>query len=421
MPETVDYLIIGGGVAGVTAATEIRDNKPDASIAIISQEPVCFYSRVLLSNYLMGEIKREKLILRDEEWFGNQNIKLFLNESVTLLDAKSHKVMTSKNREIGYDKLLIATGVKPKILPVAGGDLPGVFYLWNMEDADHILAEIENIKKLPREQQVIAVIGGGFICQSLVKIFTAHDLLVHLLMRGKYYWSKFISEAGGRLLDKRFEENNIIMHKEVQVREIVRQDDSALIIKTESGEEINAAMVIVGVGTLANTDWLEGSGIELDNGIKVNERMETNLVDVYAAGDVVNFYDPFLEDHHRKGNWVNASRQGRVVGINMAGGNEKFNEVTSFTVNVFGLNFIFLGEYNRAMAEQVVVRSEKDTVREYYFKNDRLIGAALINCPQDRPLIEKAIKDKIKLLKSEQLSLSEASMPLEDSKIYGAK
>lgn len=421
MPESVEYLIIGGGVAGVTAATEIRDNKPDASIAIISQEPVCFYSRVLLSNYLMGEIKREKLILRDEEWFCNQNIKLFLNESVTSLDADGHKVLTSGGREIGFGKLLIATGVSPKILPVAGGDLPNIFYLWDLSQADRILAKIESIKKLPKEQRVVAVIGGGFICQSLVKIFHAHNLEVHLLMRGKYYWSKFISESGGKLLDKKFEENDIVMHKEIQAREIVRQDDDTLIIKTESGEEIKAAMIIIGVGTLPNAAWLDGSGIEIDNGIKVNEQMKTNLPDVYAAGDVVNFYDPFLEDYHRKGNWVNASRQGRVAGINMAGGNEKFHEITSFTVDVFGLNFIFLGEYNRAVADRVVVRPEKDKIREYYFNNDRLIGAALINCQEDRPLIEKAIKDKIELLKSEQLSLSEAGKPLEESKIYGAK
>jgi NAD(P)H-nitrite reductase large subunit len=421
MNTKIDYLIIGGGAAGVTAGAEIRKIKPDASIAIISQESVCFYSRVLLTNYLKGEVKKEELILRDEEWFGKQGIKLFLNESVTSLEAKGHRVLTSRGREVEYTKLLIATGVRPRILPVQGGDLPGVFYLWDMADAEAILARIVEIKKLPKEHQVIAVIGGGFICQSLVKIFHAHNLKTHLLMRGKYYWSKFISEPGGELLSKKFEENGIIMHKGTRTDEIVHQDDGALLIKTEAGEEIKAAMVIVGVGTLPNTAWLESSGIELDNGIKVNEHMETSLADVYAAGDVVSFYDLILEDFHRKGNWVNASRQGRVAGVNVAGGAAEFNEVTSFTVDIFGLEFIFLGEYNRAMADRVVVRSKKDKVREYYFKSDRLIGATLINCQEDRPLIERAIKDKIKLLKSEQLSLSEASKPLTESKIYGAK
>lgn len=421
MTENFDYLIIGGGVAGVTAATEIRNNRPDATIAILSQEPVCFYSRVLLTNYLEGTVKKEKLILRNEQWFCDEKINLILSDAAKSLDPVEHKVITASGREIIYKKLIIASGVSPRVLPVPGGDLPGVFNLWNLADAEHISAEIKKLKKLAREKQVVAVIGGGFICQSLVKIFTANDFETHLLMRGKYYWSKFIGEQAGGLITNKFNEKGIKTHLEMRTQEIVREKDGMLIIKTESGEEIKAGMIIVGVGTLPNTDWLEGSGIELDNGIKVNEYLETNLSDVYAAGDVVNFYDVILEDFHRKGNWVNASRQGEICAANMCGEKKEFNEITSFTVNIFSLNFTFLGEYNRTMADEVVVRDEGDKIREYYFKGERLIGATLLNAPMDRPLIEIAIKDKIKLSKSEQLSLSEDNIPLEESKIYGTK
>ena len=405
----------------MTAATEIRNNKPDATIAILSQEPVCFYSRVLLSNYLEGSVKKEKLILRDEAWFREKKINLFLAEAAKSLDAEAHKVVTASGRELIYKKLLIATGVRPRVLPVAGGDLPNVFNLWDLSDAENIEDEISRIKKLPRRRQTVAVIGGGFICQSLVKIFVANELETHLLMRGKYYWSKFVGEPAGALITKKLLDNGVKLHEEVRTKEIVREKDGTLVIKTESNEEIRAAMVIVGVGTLPNTAWLEGSGIQLDNGIKVNEYMETNLADVYAAGDAANFYDVILEDCHRKGNWVNASRQGEVSATNMCGDKKVFNEITSFSVNIFGLNFVFLGEYNRAMADEAVVRDKGDKIREYYFKGERMIGATLINAPEDRPLIEKAIKDKIKLSKSEQLSLSEANKPLEESKIYGAK
>jgi len=416
-----DFLIIGGGVAGVTAATEIRNIKPDATIAILSQEPVCFYSRVLLSNYLEGSVVKEKLILRGEQWFCEQKINLILGEGAKSLDSKKHKIVTMNGQEINYKKLLIATGVRPQVLPVPGGDLPGVFNLWDLADAEHISAEIENLKKLPREKQVVAVIGGGFICQSLVKIFIANELETHLLMRGKYYWSKFVGEAAGRMITKKLLDNGVKIHQEMRTQEIVREKDGTLIIKTESGEGIKAGMVIVGIGTLPNIDWLQDSGIELDNGIKVNEYLETNLSDVYAAGDVVNFYDVILEDHHRKGNWVNASRQGEICGANMCDEKKAFNEITSFTVNIFGLIFAFLGEYNRAMADEVVIRDEGEKIREFYFKGERLIGATLVNAPMDRPLIEMAIKDKIELSKSEQLSLSEADKPFEETKIYGVK
>lgn len=421
MAENFDYFIIGGGVAGVTAAAEIRKRKPEATVAILSQEPVCFYSRVLLSNYLEGTIGKEKLILRDEHWFNLKKIKLFLNEPAKSLDAKAHTVVTQTGREIFYKKLLIATGVRPRVLPIVGGDLPGVYSLWDLADAEDIAKKISELKKLPRQKQRVVVIGGGFICQSLVKIFVANDLETHLLMRDKYYWSKFISEPAGQLINKKFIEKGIRIHEQMRTKEIIQGKDGVLIIKTESGEEIKAGLIIVGVGTLPNISWLEGSGIELDNGIKVNEYMETSLADVYAAGDVVNFYDVILEDYHRKGNWVNANRQGKVCAANMIGDKEEFDEMTLFTVDIFGLIFIFLGEYSRAMADEVVVRNEGVRIREFYFKGERLIGATLINAATDRPLIEKAIRDKIKLSKSEQLSLSEADKPLEETKIYGVK
>ena len=208
------------------------------------------------------------------------------------------------------------------------------------------------------------------------------------------------------MITKKLLDNGVKIHQEMRTQEIVREKDGTLIIKTESGEGIKAGMVIVGIGTLPNIDLLQDSGIELDNGIKVNEYLETNLSDVYAAGDVVNFYDVILEDHHRKGNWVNASRQGEICGANMCDEKKAFNEITSFTVNIFGLIFAFLGEYNRAMADEVVIRDEGEKIREFYFKGERLIGATFVNAPMDRPLIEIAIKDKIKLSKSEQLSLS---------------
>jgi len=421
MAANVDYLIIGGGVAGVTAAAKIRENKPDASIEIISHEPVCFYSRVLLTNFLEGKVGRENLILRDDKWFCENKIKVSPGEDALGLDFAAHKITTSADREIIFKKLLIATGVTPRPLTIEGGNLPGVYNLWTLADAQRIAAEIELIKKLPTKNQDVAVIGGGFICQSLVKIFVAHNFRTHLLMRGEYYWSKFIGPAAGNLIDKKFLENNIKTYKKTRAQEIIREKDGALVIVTDGGEKIRVAMALIGVGTGPNIGWLEGSGLVLEDGIKVNEYLETNAPDVYAAGDVANFFDSIYGDFHRKGNWVNASRQGEIAARNMLGDRAVFNELTSFTVDIFGLNFIFMGEYNRAMADQVVISDKGKTIREFYFKGNRLIGAALLNASGDRALIERAIKDKIEINKNEQLRLSEAEHPLKEEQLYGIK
>jgi NTE family protein len=153
------------------------------------------------------------------------------------------------------------------------------------------------------------------------------------------------------------------------------------------------------VGTEPNIEWLQGSGIEMDDGVRVNEFMETNLAHVFAAGDVVNFYDVILEDHHRQGNWVNASLQGEMAATNMCGGREKYEKVTAFTVDVFGLGFVFLGEYDRSRADEAVIEAEGEKVKEYYLKDSRVIGACLINAPEERAALEQQIKNKTKFNK----------------------
>jgi len=283
MKIDTDYLIIGASAAGVSAAIAIRERQPEAKIAIISKEPIAFYSRVLLPKFINGGIDKGKLILRDKNWFAEQNIELYLDEAAEKLDSNRHALMTSRNNEFTYNKLLIATGVRPAKLPAPGSESESVFYLWNLADAEKLKAKMDEAGG-----GKIVVIGGGFICQSFVNIFSRANFDVNLLMRGKYYWSHFVDEYTGKLLNEEFEEEGVVLHQEERVKEISKSGNG-LIVQTEKGREIQADIVLVGVGMIPNTAWLEGSGIELDDGVRVDEFMKTNLRDVYAAGDVVNF------------------------------------------------------------------------------------------------------------------------------------
>jgi len=421
MQTSYSYLIIGSGAAGVGAATEIRRRDKNSEIAIISEEGACFYSKVLLTDYLQGKVAKEKLFLRDEAWFTEQKIDFLANTQVKRVDTAAKKVFTTKGA-LGYDKLLIASGVYPKKLQVSGADRENVFYLWSMKDAERLMARIGEIKKLDRAKQRTVVIGGGFVCQTFLKIFTDCGMETHLLMRGDWYWSRFIGEQAGRLLEEKFSENNIVLHKREKVKEIA-QDDDMLVIKTEKGKSIEAGLALAGIGTEPNIDFVSGTDIRIDDGILVDELMKTSAPDVWACGDVVNFYDLILEVQHRQGNWPNATRQGRIAGINMSGGREAYKGLTFFMIDVFGLEVMFLGDYGRSGADETVTRasSDKKKVREYYFKGDRLVGACLVGAAEDRLLIEAAIKAKIELNKEQRLALADENIPLGQSKLYGNK
>ncbi|MDD4995096.1 MAG: FAD-dependent oxidoreductase [Patescibacteria group bacterium] len=378
MKRQAEYLIVGASAAGMAAAEELRQRDANAGIAVLSDEKEPGYSRILLTKYLEGGIEKQKLFLRDKKWFDEQKI-IFVTESrAELLDAEKKIVTTESGDEIEYGKLLIASGVRPRLLSARenGAD---IFYLWNLEDAEKILQAFREIK--PRRA---AVVGGGFIGQAFLKICRARGLETHLYMRGEYYWSKILGKVAGELINKKFIEQGIILHKSFEA----------------AGEEIKGDIVFAGVGMKPNIEWLAGSGVETDDGVRVNERMETSARDVYAAGDVVKFFDAAAEEYRRQGNWANAARQGRIAGANMAGANEEFCEVTVNALDIFGLPVVFLGDTRREAADEVVEKmSGADAVKEIFVKDGKIRGAALAGDASERGLLEAAIKDKMGISK----------------------
>jgi 3-phenylpropionate/trans-cinnamate dioxygenase ferredoxin reductase subunit len=422
MEFKTEYLIIGSGVAGVTAAAQIRRQEPKARIAIIGREPVPFYSRVMLTNYLSGEVGREKLFLRDEDWFSRQGISLYLAEEALSVDTSAGKLKTKSGKIFNYAKLLLATGVSPKKMDIPGGDAEGVHYFWDLADAEKIKDAISNITASSKEKSDIVVIGGGFICQAYRKIFSRSDFNVHLLMRGEYYWTNYVSREIGGLINDKFTKGGLILHKNTRVKEIIKKDDRTLEVVADNGQRIRAAMVLVGIGTEPNTAWLKESGVELDDGIKTDEYLQTSVANVFAAGDAVNYFDVYLGEHYRRGNWANAQRQGETAGKNMVNKKNIFQAISVATLSVDDLSLGFIGGYERKMVDRAITRCgpEKGQVRDFLFKENRLVGAVLANALAERPLIEQAIRDKIKLTEEEQKQISDQNFPLEKSKIYGA-
>ena len=315
---STDFLIIGGSAAGTTAAETIRNNLPDSSIIIVTDEDHEQYSRVLLPHYIRGKVSREQVFLKKPQWYGNKGIELFKGVRVKGLESSEHVISLDNDEKIKYGKLLIAVGGFVIKLSVPGSDEASILYMRTIEDADKIV-------KVASQSQKAVIVGGGFIGLEFASCFKVNGVkTVTVLVMEPYYWAGKLDEVSSRVLVSTLEKNgvNILTNEEVgSINPIagLNPKKAAMAVETKSGKELRADVVGVGIGIKSDFSWLEVTGIKINRGIVTNEYLETSLPDVYAAGDCAEFHDVVFERQHVMGNWANATSQGNAVGKTMSG------------------------------------------------------------------------------------------------------
>jgi NAD(P)H-nitrite reductase large subunit len=381
------YLIIGGGVAGTTAAQELRKLDLTADITLICEEQHPLYSRVLLPHFMKEKVARERVFLKKESWYDEQNIEWVRGELAQHLDPRNKYVGVGNGREYPYDKLLIATGGQVRHVDE---DLRGVSYLRTIDDADHFLQLVTEQAGRARG----AIYGGGFIACEYVNLFKHFNLPMTLAHRGEHFWTRILESEAGALIKQKLSEGGV----EVYPNEILKSLTGEKELKgfvTNTGEH-SATILGVGIGIEPDFSWLCEAGVEVGIGVKTNEYLETNVPDVYAAGDVSEFYDVNVERQLNIGNWMNAMSQGRTVAKNMAGERMAFNLVSSYATNILGLEMIFVGDVEKAQADKIhTIGSVSDAgVTQVFERNGRVVGGAIIGRNADRMPITKAIQEK---------------------------
>lgn len=381
-----DYLILGGGIAGVTAAENIREKDTTATIGIISDEPHLIYSRVLIPSYLKKRISREQLFLRRPEDFTKAGIDLHLGQSAVSLDTKFKSVQTESGTAFGYRKLLLTTGGKVK--PWGKKEyLSSIYRMQTIDDADRIFADLTKLNRP-------LVVGSSFISLEFLEVFLLNQITPTLLSREPYFFGKIFDAKGGELLRVNFERHGIQSFFGDGIKE-VRQKGPQFSVMTERLEEVLCDAFGVGVGIERHTGFLSGSGVELgEKGIKTNKFLETNTEDVFAAGDIAEFYDLILGKHRLAGNWTNAFLQGKLAGQNMAGGRAPFRNVSAYSITNLGFQITALGECAPDAETIVRVDPQAEQYERFFIKNGVLVGAALINRFKDKPHIAKLIESK---------------------------
>ena len=399
--KNIDYLIIGGGIAGVTAAETIRQNDSSGLITIVSEEPEPFYSRVLLPNYLRDEIPLEGLFIRNPKDHKERGIDLLKRSKANKVNTQDEKVYLTNGQELGYKKLLIASGGKPTLLELPGADLTGVTYMRTIED-------INQIKRLMQLAKAGVVIGAGFIGLEYAQSFVKKGLKTIYIIRKPYFWSKMASQNLGVLINRILRNNSVELITRAQVIRFLG-DGSLRSVRLDNGKSIQAEVAGVGIGTRMDLGYLAGSGVKIDNGVITNEYLECSAPDVWAAGDIAEFFDVLFDKQHRLGNWTNAAAQGKTAGLNMIGGwgsvsknREKSISVSAYTVSLFGHNLSFIGDVSRDEETEII---ERGSISEgklgcLFLRGRMICGAALINLPADRKPIEELIKYRVKITAS---------------------
>ena len=375
------YLIIGNSAAAVGAVEAIRRNDKGNPITIISDEPHHVYSRPLISYLLAGHTKEDKMYYRDENFYKENNVETVFNKRVTGVDTKKKQVILEDKKKIDYDKLLIATGGTPFVPPIKGKDRKNVYTFTKWSDAEEII-------KISKKVQKVVVIGAGMIGLKAIEGLNAIGIDVTVVELAPEVLSRALDKDASRIVQRKMEEAGVEVITNNEVVEITGKGNVATGVVLRDKKKIKCDLVIVAIGVIPNTGFLKESGIKITRGIVVDERMETNVKGVYAAGDVVEALNMLTNEKMPIPIWPLAYRQGSIAGDNMSGGTLVYKG--GFPMNSIefpGAPTISLGIIDpRGEGYESLIKndSKNGNYKRIIIKNERLVGAILVGDDVDR-------------------------------------
>lgn len=310
-------VIIGNGISGVTAARHIR-KLSNNKITIISSESEFFFSRTAMMYVFMGHMKFEHSKPYEDDFWKKNNINLIHNH-VETIDSKSKKVIFSDGNTLQFDRLIIATGSKPNRFGWKGQDLYGVFSLYSKQD-------LEKVEELSIGCKRAIVVGGGLIGIELVEMLLSRNIPVTFLVREKTFWSSVLPKEDSELITKHIFDHGVDIRLDTNLDEIISDGfGNVKSIVTDKGETIECCMVGITVGVSPNVDFLKGSDIEIDKGVKVNRFLETNIKDIYAIGDCAEQEKPIGNRKTIEAVWYTGRMMGETVAQTICGKPMQYN------------------------------------------------------------------------------------------------
>jgi 3-phenylpropionate/trans-cinnamate dioxygenase ferredoxin reductase subunit len=379
----IDYLIIGGGLAGAMAAEAIRERGVGGRVVIVTEDHERPYHRPPLSKeYLRGDQDRKEVFVHPPEWYHEQGVELMAQTRATRLDPQTHQVTLEDGRTLEYKKLLLATGSTPKHLEIPGAELEGVHYLRWLDDSDGLRSAAARAKHA-------AVIGGSFIGVEVAAALVTYKVDTTVIVKGKTIWDRFIPEEIALFFQQTLADHGVTFLTEDEAVRILPQSGQmkAGRVATKKGHTVGGDLVVAGIGVNLNRGLADAALLAYHpetQGVKVNEYLQTSDPDIYAVGDIAAFPDPVF-GMRRVEHWDTALSQGKTAGANMAGAKEPYDHVQYFFSDLFDLGIEVLG--NPQPDAHVIVRGKMDdrSFAALYLDGSRdiVVGALTVNRPPE--------------------------------------
>jgi len=388
------YIIIGNSAAGIAAVESIRARDKNAKVIVISDEDYSAYCRCLISYYLSGEVKEDKIIYRPESFYQDNNIELCLNKKVVRVDLNKNRVVCADKSSFNYDCLLLASGARPKFPELPGIKKRGVFGLRTFKDAQEISALLPITK-------TACILGGGLIGLKAAQALRKRAVEVKVIIKSQQVLSQMLDSEAAGIAQKRLEENAVELLLGQDVQEIIGEGDIKA-VKIESGKVLGCSLVISGKGVQPNIELVKESGIKIGEGISANGFMQTNIENIYAAGDVCESLDISSGKPAVNALWPAAVEQGKIAGANMAGERLVYEgSVGMNSLEFFGLPVISLGMYKAdesgGFEELKISHPGQGYYKKLIIKNNLLKGAILIGDIKNSGIFLRLIREKIDL------------------------
>jgi 3-phenylpropionate/trans-cinnamate dioxygenase ferredoxin reductase subunit len=370
------YVIVGGGLAAASAVEGIREIDADGDITVVSAERELPYHRPPLSKgYLAGRELLEAVRVHDATWYRDNRVRYRLGVEAKSVHMKRKTVALTSGERLPYERLLLATGSRARTLPMPGADTPGVFHL-------RTLAESTALKAALKPGLNLVTAGGSFLGLEVAATACALGANVTVLEMGPTVYGRFADPTLSDFFQRMLESHGMTVRTGVRVARIRTLAGKLAGVTTEVGEQIDAEVLVAGVGAEPNTTWLATSGFAIeDDGLVVNVRLETNAPDVWAAGDIARFPDPVTRQPRRLEHWDNALMQGKQAGRNMAGAGENYTHLSAFFSDLFDVTINVLGDTDSP--DSVEIRGSLDlkapNFTALYTRGHKLTGAVMVN------------------------------------------
>ncbi|MEN6371703.1 MAG: FAD-dependent oxidoreductase [Armatimonadota bacterium] len=373
MPDkSYKYIIVGGGLAGASAVEGIRERDKGGSILLFGSEKHLPYDRPPLTKKLwFGQKKVEEIFVHDSDFYKANNVDLAFDVDVVGVDASGKNVTDSRGDTYPFDKLLLATGGVPRTLDIPGGDLDGIYYYRYLDDYLRLRGEAI-------EEARAVVIGGGFIGSEIAAALNINEVEVTMIYPEAYIVQRVFPEGLGRAIQDEYIDRGVNIYSS-DVPVTIEKQRSVFLTRTKAGALIESDMVIIGAGIIPSIELAEMAGLTIQNGITVNDRLQTSNTDIYAAGD--NAYFPYAALGEMMGveHWDNAINQGKQAGLNMAGADEPYTYMPYFFSDLFDFGYEAVGDINSKLETHADWQKEYDTGTIYYLKDGKVRGMMMCN------------------------------------------